>query len=219
MGQAGLLFQNDEINIMVDPYLSNSVAKIEPHNYRRVPVDERFFDIRPDVLIITHKHLDHLDPESLDVFFSKYSGMTVLAPRESYDALRNCGIGNNYVLFENGTHWTEKGVFFSGIYAAHSDPSAIGVVIEADKKYYVTGDTLYNDAVVACAKKYDPDVVFLPVNGVGNNMNMCDAARFLKDLGSPLAVPLHVGLFDAKKPQDFEYDNKVCPEFYKEIEL
>ena len=49
LGQAGFLFETEEIKIMLDPYLSNSVEKIEPHNKRRVPVDERFFEIKPDV--------------------------------------------------------------------------------------------------------------------------------------------------------------------------
>ena len=60
--------------------------------------------------------------------------------------------------------------------------------------------------------------VFLPVNGVGNNMNMTDAKRFCERIGA-LAVPLHCGLFDEKDMNDFEYDNKVVPEFYKEIKL
>ena len=30
--------------------------KINPKNYRRVTVDESFFDIKPDVMIFTHNH-------------------------------------------------------------------------------------------------------------------------------------------------------------------
>jgi len=67
LGQAGLLFDLDGIKVMIDPYLSDSVAKVNPLNKRRVPVDERVFDIRPDVLILTHDHLDHTDPETLDI--------------------------------------------------------------------------------------------------------------------------------------------------------
>ena len=43
LGQAGLLFEKDEFKIMIDPYLSGSVEKINPKNYRRVAVDEGFF--------------------------------------------------------------------------------------------------------------------------------------------------------------------------------
>ena len=59
LGQAGLLFENDNFKIMIDPYLSDSVKKINPANYRRKPVNEELFTIKPDVMIFTHNHLDH----------------------------------------------------------------------------------------------------------------------------------------------------------------
>ena len=64
LGQAGLLFEFDGLTVMIDPYLSDSVKEIEPQNYRRIPVDESFFDIKPDVLVFTHNHLDHYDSET-----------------------------------------------------------------------------------------------------------------------------------------------------------
>ena len=39
LGQAGLLFEKDGFKIIIDPYLSDSVEKVNPKNYRRVPVD------------------------------------------------------------------------------------------------------------------------------------------------------------------------------------
>lgn len=54
LGQSGLLFETDDKKILVDPYLSDSVAKTEPRNHRRVAVDERFLKIDPDVIVITH---------------------------------------------------------------------------------------------------------------------------------------------------------------------
>lgn len=42
IGQAGLIFETQGIKIVIDPYLSNSVEEIEPHNSRRMPVDDRF---------------------------------------------------------------------------------------------------------------------------------------------------------------------------------
>ena len=32
LGQAGLLFETNGKTILIDPYLSDSVAQIEPHN-------------------------------------------------------------------------------------------------------------------------------------------------------------------------------------------
>ena len=64
LGQAGLLFETEGKTVVVDPYLSDNVRNFEPKNYRRVPVDERFLKINPDVIVITHNHLDHLDKET-----------------------------------------------------------------------------------------------------------------------------------------------------------
>lgn len=47
LGQAGLLFEKDGFKIMIDPYLSDSVEKINPKNYRRVKVDESFLRLSP----------------------------------------------------------------------------------------------------------------------------------------------------------------------------
>ena len=51
LGQAGLLLETDGKKIIVDPYLSQSVEKVNPKNYRRVPVDESFLKIKPDVIV------------------------------------------------------------------------------------------------------------------------------------------------------------------------
>ena len=85
LGQAGLLFDSGKTKIMIDPYLSNSVEKINPNNYRRVPINEKLFSIEPDVIVFTHDHLDHLDPETLKRFLSREDkSITVLAPYNAY---------------------------------------------------------------------------------------------------------------------------------------
>ena len=68
LGQAGLLFEVADKKILVDPYLSNSVAKIQPQNYRRVQVDEDFLRIKPDIILLTHNHMDHTDTETLKYY-------------------------------------------------------------------------------------------------------------------------------------------------------
>lgn len=49
-------------------------------------------------------------------------------------------------------------------------------------------------------------------------MNMTDAKRFCEQIGAP-AVPMHCGLFDGKDLNDFAYEKKIIPNFYKEIVL
>lgn len=220
LGQAGLMLETEGVRIIVDPYLSNSVAAIEPHNERRVPVDERFLSVTPDILVLTHNHLDHTDPETLAHYLGENTSVCVLASENAYLNVRKRfgGLKNNYVRFNAGTEWTERGIRFRAVYAEHSDSHAIGVLIEAEGKvYYITGDTLYNARILSELPERI-DCVFIPVNGVGNNMNMTDAKRFCEQIGAP-AVPMHCGLFDGKDLNDFAYEKKIIPNFYKEIVL
>lgn len=220
LGQAGLLIEAADTKILIDPYLSDSVEAIQPHFFRRVPVDERFLKLKPDVIVLTHDHLDHTDPETLKHYLSEESEVCVLASKNAWERVRKTfgGIKNNYVCFDRGTEWTEGNVRFKAVYAEHSDDHAIGVLIYIeDKALYITGDTLYNDKVFADLPPHI-DCVFLPVNGVGNNMNMQDGKRFCERIGAR-AVPMHCGLFDEKKLSDFAYENKLVPKFYEKIIL
>ena len=219
LGQAGLLFEKNGFKIMIDPYLSDSVEKLNPKSYRRVAVDESLFEIKPDVMIFTHNHLDHFDPETVENFISKDTKITVLSPSSVWNEVRKISGNNNFVLFNRHTTWTENSIKFTAVKAEHSDPAPIGVIIDDGvKKYYVTGDTLYNEEIFEDIPK-DIYALFLPINGVGNNMNKTDASNFAKRINAQKTVPIHIGMFDEITAEDFECENKVIAEIYKEIKL
>jgi len=219
LGQAGLMVKTGNMTVIVDPYLSDSVGAVDPQKHRRVPVDESLFDIRPNVLVFTHDHLDHHDPETAKRILKTHAGVTVLAPASVWQKVRQHGGDHNYVLLDRFSQWTEGGVRFSAVPAAHSDAAAIGVVVETEgKTLYITGDTVYNTSVLAALPK-TIDVVFLPVNGVGNNMNAADAARFVRDCGAKLAVPMHVGLFDDLTGDILPAKNKRVLAAYESMEV
>ena len=221
LGQAGILISCGDKTVIIDPYLSNSVEKAEPKNFRRKPIDESFLDISPDILVFTHDHLDHYDPETAPVYLSKNKSMTVLCPSSVWQKARTHGNGHNYVQFNRFSEWTEGDLRFSAVKAEHSDACAIGVIVEdlsTGTKFYVTGDTLYNTEIFADLPD-DIYAIFLPINGVGNNMNATDAARFAKASGAKKCVPIHFGMFDELDPKSFVSAGRVIPEIYKEIEL
>lgn len=222
LGQAGLLLERGGVSIMIDPYLSSSVEKVNPANYRRVPVDERYFGITPDVMIFTHDHLDHYDPETAPRFLKKTDKhMTVLSPSSVWQKARTHGNGHNYVQFDRHTEWSCHGFRFTAVKAVHSDPYAIGVIIEDKtdgKRVYITGDTLYNSGIFGDIEG-DIDVLFLPINGVGNNMNMTDAARFAERIGAKVNVPYHFGMFDVLDVGEFVCKNRLIPQVYLEFQV
>ena len=112
----------------------------------------------------------------------------------------------------------EEAVIY-GTEAVHSDPYAMGFVIEAEgKRYWITGDTLYSKALLE-GLPLPLEAVFLPVNGVGNNMNARDARLLAEKTEAKFAVPLHTGLLDDLTPGVFLGKNRVLPEIWKEIVL
>lgn len=219
LGQAGLLFEICGLKIMIDPYLSNNVEEIEPENKRRIPVEQKFLDIVPDVIICTHNHLDHTDPETLKHYLENDKSIFVLAPEAAWGEVKKFKGKHNYIRFNRHTEVTIGDVCFKSVRAEHSDIHPIGVIIESEgKKYYITGDTLYNTDIFEDIPN-DIDVIFLPVNGAGNNMNLIDAKRFCDKIRPKIAVPMHCGLFDDIDMNNFGYKNKVVPKIYEEIKI
>ena len=189
LGQGGLLFENGSVKIIVDPYLSDSCERLTPKNRRRMPIDESFLSIVPDFIICTHNHLDHLDPDTLCHYLDPHGArITLLCTENGFEPARSLGGNVNPVMLHPGTEWTEKGIRFTAVKAFHSETTAIGIIIDdGDKKYYVTGDTLYNEAILESLPS-DIFAVFFPINGVGNNMNIEDAARFAKTSESQKSI-------------------------------
>ncbi len=222
LGQAGLLFETGGSKFLVDPYLSDSVEKINPANKRKVPVNCEFLNLQPDVIVCTHDHLDHTDPETLKHYLGRDKAVQVLASKNAWNTVRVFGGAHNYVCFDRHTEVTFKTkegalVVFKAVKAVHSDPEAIGVLIWAEgKQYYVTGDTLYNIDIFDDIPLHI-DALFLPVNGAGNNMNMEDAKRFCEYVKPAVAIPMHCGLFDDIDMNALAYESKCVPTIYEEI--
>lgn len=222
--QASLYFENDDIKILVDPYFSNSVGERSPEKARRKPVPEGALSLRPDVILITHDHLDHLDPTTLcAILGNAEKPVTVIAPRGAYEKVITLGGCHNYVLLAPGSVWSQSGVTFYSVRAAHSDKYAVGYIIDdGETTYYISGDTLYNFDVIDDVLDLAPDGVtyaFLPINGRGNNMHARDAADFAYEISADHAIPVHYGLFDDIDPETFDFEDRIILEPLVETEL
>lgn len=220
IGQAGVLIETAGKTIMVDPYFSDSVGEqLHAEMHRRVPVDPKYYNMDPDILIFTHDHQDHYDPETAAHFLSAGKKKLVFAPRTAWDKARKLNGENNCVCVEPGVRWAEEEVDFQFVKAVHSDPYAVGVLIYAEgKTIYVTGDTLFSDRILdELGDDLDVDYLFLPINGVGNNMNEADAAFFAESISATHVVPMHVGLLDDKNTDSFECEGKTVLPIYESI--
>lgn len=203
LGQAGWLIDTNGVKILIDPYLSDYVKSVNPAAYRRQPIDERYLHILPDFLLVSHDHIDHNDPETMPHYLDAGGHITVLTPRSVWDKIRKAD-GNNYVDFNRHSVWREKGITVSAVKAAHSDPAAIGFLIEAEgKTLYYSGDTLYNTEIFDDVP-LSPDAMMVVVNGVGNNMNMEDAKALAARLTPKTVFPMHFGMLDDTTPEEIE---------------
>ena len=205
---AGLLFENDRLTVLVDPYFSPEAQK------GCASKDEDILGISPDVILITHSHPYHLDKATLDKFLANADKeVTILAGGGAYRKLRSFGYSHNVVLLAPHSVWSEGGVTFYSVKAEHSERDAVGFILDdADKTYYVSGDTLYNfDVIDDCLDLVEDgvDYAFLPINGRDNNMNAKDAADFAYEIGAKCAVPIHYGEDDGVDPDDFDFDDRL----------
>lgn len=210
LGHSGLLFESERLTVLVDPVLSGDA--------------EGIFELSPDVILITHSHKENFDTETLNRFFEK-SGkdITVLSNGTVYEKLSALGCRHNLVLLSPHSVWSEGGVTFYSVKAEHSERDAVGFILDdAEKTYYVSGDTLYNfDVIDDCLDLVEDgvDYAFLPINGKGNNMNAKDAADFAYEIGAKTAVPVHFSLFDGVDPEDFDFDDRLILTPFEKVEL
>lgn len=232
LGQAGYrLTASNGMVIYIDPYLSDSLREEKGETYvRQVPIRPEDLTAHVDVLVLTHLHADHTDFATIDTLVTHNPRMAVLAPLNVLNAFRTRYPGSElwYMLFDRGVEITLQGVRFISNYACHSDERPIGVVIEGDGKVIChTGDTMYHRQLLVELPRY-ADVLLLPINGQGYNMNAADAARLTRYLKPQSVYPMHWDLFaaygcDVKDFVDqFEEDQREfirIPEHYQEITL
>lgn len=222
--QAGFLFESSRLQILVDPYLADTMGDMNPKKARKISIDERYFNVKPDLILITHDHVDHCNEETLKRFLEgSDKTITILASESAYKHLLPLADEHNLVLLAPHTVWSEGGITFYSVHAEHSDRSAVGFILDDGKKtYYVSGDTLYNYDVIDDVLDLVEDGVdyaFLPINGRGNNMNAKDAADFAYEIGAKNAIPTHYGLIDNIDPESFDFEDKIILTPYEEVEL
>ena len=188
LGDAGLLLRSEKILVAVDPTVE-------------IP--------SPDVLVLTHAHPDALD---MGVVGRLLAGgrVTVLASEGVFERIAPVAGENNLVLLAPGTVYSVLGVTFYSVPSAHSDRTAVGVIIDdGERTYYASGDTLYNYDVIDSVLELAPDgvdVAFLSISGRDCNMNARDAADFAYEIGAGVAVPVRHGATD---PAAFDFEDAL----------
>ena len=169
LGQSGYLIKTKNSEIIIDPYLSDSVNRVAGRP-RLLPIPIKATDISCDAVICTHDHLDHLDPDTVTEIRSDQLFITTT---EGKDKLVSLGKENVIALGE-GESVSVKDFEITAVFADHT-VEALGVILRAEgKTLYFSGDTLYNEKLFDIAK-FSPDITFICINCRLGNMNVNEA--------------------------------------------
>lgn len=223
LGQGGLMLVSKKNKILIDPYLSNALKKVDKGLKRKFRVKKKFLKVKPDIIILTNCHPDHTDTKTLSKLLKKRSGVTVLSCENAFRTLvdtKDCSKAN-HVMFGEGDEWSFNSLHIRGIKARTDDRTAFGLLItdfSDNRKYYVASNTLYNEEIIEQVPK-ELYAAFVPVSGTFGCMNMQDAERFSKKLDADFVVPINYGMFDSLDPDQFKCLGKVVPKPFRAIEF
>ncbi|WOV83213.1 metal-dependent hydrolase [Sporosarcina jeotgali] len=192
---------NDKV-ILIDPYITGNDL-----------TDLKAADEKPDVILLTHGHNDHVG-DTIEI--AKASGALVVAPNElavwlGWQGLETHGMNiGGACEFDFGTVKFTK-AFHSSSYTTDDQqliymgmPAGILFMAEG-KTIYHAGDTSLFGDMELIGKRHAIDIAFLPI---GDNFTMGpeDAAFAVELLSPKLSVPVHYNTFPpiVQDPEDFK---------------
>ena len=214
LGQSGYQLKTEKSEIIIDPYLSDSVNRVAGRP-RLLPLPISPAEISCDAVICTHDHLDHLDPDTVTEINSRQLFITT---NEGKEKLK--GLGKENVIAINEGECISLGDFeIMAVFADHT-VEAFGVIVKVEgKTLYFSGDTLYNEKLFDIAK-HRPDITFICINGRLGNMSASEALTVAKRIGAKVNIPNHYDMFasNSEDPHLFadNIDGGMIMDFDKE---
>jgi len=210
LGQAGYYLKSEMCSVLIDPYLSNSVEKIDPVLTRKSPPPIDPAAIRADIFIVTHDHLDHLDPETVSAYSFKDTTKFV-APRLAAKRLIDLSVPEKNIHVVNcGDSIDFPGLQIKGVFALPTEPEVLdtsGYVLTFanGKSIYHTSDTGFCDLLLkACPKA---DVLLTCINGKFGNLNISQAIELTRAVNPHYVIPNHYDIMElnAENPESFRF--------------
>ena len=202
VGHATTLIELGGRRILTDPLLRSRLGHLQRHG--APPAGSITRDI--DLVLISHLHLDHLDPPSLQRLDHHTE---IVVPAGARDLLRRLGFQRVYEVVA-GDDFRTRGVRVVATHAEHpgrrrpprlggAEADTLGFVVEAGgRRVYFAGDT---DAFPEMEEQIGQvDVALLPVWGWGptlgeGHLDPRGAAEVAARLRPRVAVPIHWGTF------------------------
>lgn len=211
LGQAGYIIKSMDLTIALDPYLSDAAAEGAPEFTRLYPTPIAPEALDVSLFLVTHDHLDHLDPVTIRAYKNK-STTRFVAPRLAAKKLISLNVPEERVtVLHPGESYRHQSVEVTAVFALATSADVldtIGYLIRFDngRSLYHTSDTEFHPIVVAAAPK-NPEVMFVAINGKWGNPNPDNAVQFAKWIQPKFVIPNHYDLmaFNAENPEVFKW--------------
>jgi L-ascorbate 6-phosphate lactonase len=201
LGLAGFLLRAAEGPVIaIDPYLSDSCA-LSHGLSRKIPVPMDPADLSADLILATHWHPDHLDPETIRPQRDRQD-VYIAGP---YSCIRKC---RAWGIPEKRLHqlsWGESlnfhGVVVRAVVARHMNPGSLAedacgyLVNTGPLRVYHTGDTEY-DVRLRGLEHQGIDVMLACFTGIGQTLDAQEAAWLASRVKPRWLIPMHFGMFD-----------------------
>ncbi len=219
LSQAGFAFKTPDGKVVyLDPSLSDAPERL--YGFKRIcspPITAE--EVRADLVVLTHEHADHLDPDALPVIARNNPRCRFAGPHGCKAGFSEAGIGDDQtvVLEPNRVH--DFGiVVIHTVPADHEDysESALSLLLDFDGvRILATGDTSLRPRLLQPLFELKPDLILPCINGGFGNMTHLDAARLVQQGQPRYAIPCHYWTFaeqGAGDPGGFLYAcNYLCP--------
>ncbi|MGA2069114.1 MAG: MBL fold metallo-hydrolase [Thermoguttaceae bacterium] len=199
LGQAGFAFKTPSGQIVyTDPYLSDAVERL--HGFKRLSLPPIAADeVRADLVVLTHEHTDHLDPDATAIITRRNPQCRFAGPVGCMEGLGQAGVApERRCLLEPGRAHDLGGVVVHAVAADHGDdsPSALTLLLDfAGVRVLLSGDTSLRLGLFRPLIDLRPDLILPCINGVFGNMNHIDAARLVQAARPRYAIPCHYWTF------------------------
>lgn len=221
LGQAGFLIRSRSNTIVIDPYLSDSLAKKYqgqefPHQRMMPPPIHPTQLTMVDWIMCTHRHSDHLDPETTSVIASNHLNLKVIVPAPEKKHAISLGITERQLMaIKAGQQLAlNPGISITAIPSAHEELKQneagehffLGYIIHfPDLTIYHSGDCVPYQGLADQLKPFKIDLALLPINGrdayrksrnVPGNFHFSEAIELCRQSGIQHLIPHHFGMFE-----------------------